>query len=351
MNVAGVFGGTWETVSHVPPTVLYALSADSVSDKLRKRLAALAADGEKITPEAVAVAAAEDDGDDRDPTVPGPIAAALDRAAVAGKFTLAEWAALDAPTRRLLIEEAPAWGGKRRRFTPTNENVDWARWTWNPVTGCLHDCPYCYARDLAARFYDQGFAPTFIPERLHAPRYTPLPDQEPGESPAGSRGEGRARNVFVGSMADLFGKWVPQEWIDAVFAEVLAAPDWRFLFLTKFPRKLAEQAWPPNAWVGTSVDRQFRVEIAEKAFRDVEAGVKWLSCEPLLEPLTFSSLAMFDWVVIGGESSNTHNPKGFDPPWEWIEDLYRQAREAGCRVYFKENLRNRPKELPTVIVP
>lgn len=25
--------------------------------------------------------------------------------------------------------------------------IDWADTTWNPVTGCLHGCAYCYARN------------------------------------------------------------------------------------------------------------------------------------------------------------------------------------------------------------
>ena len=28
-------------------------------------------------------------------------------------------------------------------------DIEWAQWSWNPITGCLHDCPYCYARDIA----------------------------------------------------------------------------------------------------------------------------------------------------------------------------------------------------------
>lgn len=269
-----------------------------------------------------------------------PVEDALRLAAIPGAFTVPEWLALDDATKVLLLTEAPILGGDNQ-FNRTNENVDWAHWTWNPVTGCLHDCPYCYARDAAHRFYPQKFVPTFIPARLHAPRHSSIP-------PAVAT-DYREANAFVCSMADLFGKWVPQEWIDAVFAEVLRAPDWRFLFLTKFPRKLSEQDWPANAWVGTSVDRQSRVEVAEKSFRDVRAGVKWLSCEPMLERLTFTNLSMFDWVVMGGESPNTNNRDGFDPPWEWIDHLYRQARDAGCRVYFKENLRNRPKELPAIL--
>lgn len=30
--------------------------------------------------------------------------------------------------------------------------IDWADSTWNPVTGCLHGCDYCYARKIANRF-------------------------------------------------------------------------------------------------------------------------------------------------------------------------------------------------------
>jgi protein gp37 len=212
------------------------------------------------------------------------------------------------------------------RLNRTNQKVSWAWWTWNPVTGCLHDCPYCYARDIANRFYAQGFAPTFLADRLDAPHNTPLPeDPDP-----------RSRRVFACSMADLFGKWVPQEWIDAVFKVVREESQWTYLFLTKFPQRLAELNWPDNAWVGTTVDRQYRVAIAEKAFRGVKAGIKWLSCEPMLEPLKFTSLEMFDWVVIGGASRSSQTPESF-PDFEWLVDVYNQARAAGCKVYFKEN--------------
>ena len=67
---------------------------------------------------------------------------------------------------------------------------------------------------------------------------------------------------------------------------------------------------PPTAWFGTSVDRQHRVKIAETAFRQIEGvAIKWLSLEPLLEPLIFSDLSMFDWIVIGAQSA-TEQPEG-----------------------------------------
>lgn len=33
-----------------------------------------------------------------------------------------------------------------------NTKIDWATCSWNPVTGCLHGCPYCYAANQATRF-------------------------------------------------------------------------------------------------------------------------------------------------------------------------------------------------------
>ena len=241
----------------------------------------------------------------------------------------------------LVSDPPPVKDGKRPTFNQTNENVDWAKWTWNPVTGCLHTCVYCYARDIAERLYPEKFAPTFHPDRLAAPHYTKVPDK--AEDDVGYR------NVFVCSMADLFGKWVPQEWIDAVIAEVRAAPQWNFLFLTKFPQRLETICWPENAWVGTTVDEQYRVSIAEKAFRNVDASVKWLSCEPLRERLTFSSLDMFDWVVVGGQAKSTQDPAR-QPEWEWVEHLWQQARASGCLLYWKPNLLTRPQEYPQAAV-
>jgi protein gp37 len=39
----------------------------------------------------------------------------------------------------------------------------------------------------------------------------------------------RHKNVFLDSMADMFGRWVPAEWIEAVLKMIREAPEWNFL--------------------------------------------------------------------------------------------------------------------------
>ncbi len=88
----------------------------------------------------------------------------------------------------------------------TGEGVSWAGWTWNPITGCRHKCRYCYARAIAARFpnaFPAGFTPVFHHERLDAPANTKIPAKHVGD-PMWER-------VFMTSMGDAYGHWVPQE--------------------------------------------------------------------------------------------------------------------------------------------
>jgi protein gp37 len=216
-------------------------------------------------------------------------------------------------------------------------NIEWAKWSWNPITGCNHGCKYCYARDIAQRLFKPKFEPAFYPARLRCPEFTVQPEE--------AKKNIGFKNVFTCSMADLFGKWVPRDLIELVLDVVRKSPSWNFLFLTKFPKRYLEFEFPDNAWVGTSVDRQKRVGEAESVFKDVKARVKWLSCEPMLEDLTFKHLDRFQWVVIGGSSRSTQTPE-FKPPRDWVTHLWAQAREAKCMIYEKPNLLERCLEYP-----
>lgn len=229
--------------------------------------------------------------------------------------------------------------GKATFNESKGQGVSWAAWTWGPVTGCLTNCSYCYARDIAtngrfAPFFPAGFTPVFHPERLDAPANTRIPRAH--------RDDPAWRRVFVVSMGDLYGRWVPDSWIEAVHDAMCANPQWQYITLTKSPGRYVNLQLPPTAWVGTSVDTQARVRIAQEAFSQIDGvAVKWLSLEPLLEPVQFDDLSMFDWIVIGGQSA-TNQPNGrvqsFAPPFEWVADIVAQARAAGCRIHLKPNL-------------
>jgi len=86
--------------------------------------------------------------------------------------------------------------------------IEWTDRTWNPVTGCKHNCEYCYARDLAETrledIYPNGFQPTFWRDRIEQPLSKTKPCK-----------------IFVSSMGDLFGEWVPEQPAENIVNDVM----------------------------------------------------------------------------------------------------------------------------------
>ena len=239
--------------------------------------------------------------------------------------TLPEWKSLKHAECQALTSVR---NDKAKLNRQDDDSIEWARWSWNPVTGCNHNCPYCYARDFAERIYPQKFEPSIVPDALAAPLNSAPPKEATNDL--------GWKNIFTCSMADLFGNWVPAEWIEAVLSVVRESKQWNFLFLTKFPQRLREFQFPENAWLGTSVDLQARVTIAERAMRDVKATVKWISIEPMIEPIVID-YSLFQWIVIGGASKSSQTPE-WKPPRKWVIDVTARAMATGCAVYHKTNL-------------
>ena len=236
---------------------------------------------------------------------------------------------------------------KKSKFNATNDNIEWAKWSWNPVTGCLHNCPYCYAKDIATRYNGGDFSPQFHEDRLNAPEFTTIPKNridEPG-----------INNVFVCSMADLFGKWVDASWIQSVIDVCREQPQWTYLMLTKNPERYLEFEFPENCWIGASATNQDQFDRAIETFEQLETEcVKFLSCEPLNEEIyvytesfdeTLNGLHSIDWLIIGGRSQSMNMP-AFQPEWSWVQHLIVAANDCEVPIYFKPNLTVRPKQYP-----
>lgn len=206
-----------------------------------------------------------------------------------------------------------------------NTKIEWTDLSWNPVSGCLNDCPYCYAKAIYKRF-NKSFKPQFHEKRLFEPIYINKPNK-----------------IFVCSVADLFGNWVPVKWIKDILYIVSECPQHTFQFLTKNPKRYLEFEFPKNAWLGATATNQIMFNSFIEILRQKE-NITFLSCEPMLTEIK-GSLNEIDWLIIGA-CTGIHR---FQPPKEWVLNLTNDGRKSNCAVFYKPNLigyNNPPKELP-----
>ena len=206
--------------------------------------------------------------------------------------------------------------------------IEWATDSWNPVTGCdpiSEGCANCYAQPLAHRLknmgkkkYVNGFKVTTHPEELDKPLYWKKP-----------------RKIFVCSMGDLFHEDVPGRFIHLVFNQMTKCPQHTFLILTKRPLRLASLAhelpWPPHIWAGVSVENWLYPHRIQQLIQ-VPAAIRFLSLEPLLDPMGEIFLGAIDWVIVGGESGPGARPMAED----WVVDIRDQCVGAWLPFFFKQ---------------
>lgn len=220
--------------------------------------------------------------------------------------------------------------------------IDWCDSTWNPVTGCLHGCEYCYARGIAERFggkqkyanifeenepvigadgralaYPHSFSPTLLRYRL--------------KDYAGKKG----RNIFVCSMADLFGSWVPDSWIEEVFKACEKAPQHNYIFLTKNPGRYIELINNTNFFVKTKNNMWFGY-----SYTGMGSNQWWnpnynifASVEPILEPI---EVPRCKWLIVGAETGRRKDK--VIPKREWIEHLVYYCGKWNIPLFMKSSL-------------
>ena len=88
---------------------------------------------------------------------------------------------------------------------------------------------------------------------------------------------------------------------------------------------------PHNVWLGVTVEccaSKNRID----QLRDLNATVKFLSCEPLIEDLGELNLEGIDWVIVGGESG----PKARPMKPEWVVNIKQQVEHQGVAFFFKQ---------------
>ena len=254
-------------------------------------------------------------------------------------------------------------------------------YTHNPISGCKYHTPEglclgggfpCYAFKLAngrlkqrylsetnvavakgdletfRRAMKDPFYPRFWPERLK--------DIEIGyhytDRFGGCEFAAKPRGIFVCNMGELFGDWIPREWQDQIFKTInhYNNKNDRFYLLTKQPQNLSQfSPFPENCWVGVTATNDAMFRIACIALAKVNAKVKYISFEPLLDwsayfgpPLdktnslgdNWMKKAGINWVIIGAQT------KPYKPPKiEWVQEIVQACDKAGVKVFLKDNLR------------
>ncbi|HEY2894294.1 MAG TPA: phage Gp37/Gp68 family protein, partial [Pirellulales bacterium] len=226
--------------------------------------------------------------------------------------------------------------------------IEWTQTTWNPVVGCRKvssGCAHCYAERMAKRLAAMA-------------RASHKRGQNPGrlshyEEVINSRGQwnGRVfldeealddplswrlpRTIFVNSMSDLFHEAVPIEFIQRTFEIMQRCSQHTFQVLTKRPERAAEISdqlrWPPNVWMGTSVENKAVVERIGR-LRRTGAAIKFLSVEPLLGPIPRLPLSEIDWVIVGGESG----PGARAMQAGWVRQIRDRCLRFGVAFFFKQ---------------
>ena len=261
-----------------------------------------------------------------------------------------------------------------------NTKIEWADMTWNPISGCYGDCPYCYARQIANRFqfrrdciltacdgspldsskdlhiredalnrrrvieldraaylenttteeraaapYPFGFTPTFRRDRLEELTHI----------------QGSYKDIFVCSMADLLAPWVPDSCIEEVFDACESNPNHRYFFLTKHPERYTQYGVPAlkNMWYGTSITRESEMS----RFNCLPAFCNtFVSMEPILEDLRPENhdilFRQVDWIILGAETGRRKNKVA--PQKQWIDKIVKQAVDTpnGPFLFMKDSL-------------
>lgn len=202
---------------------------------------------------------------------------------------------------------------------------------WNPVTCCLHNCKYCWARKLAETRLKNS--------RRYSNRFKPRLNREE------FRRKFNGGIIFVSDMGDLFGSFIPDEWIEAVLNHVRKYKNTTFLFLTKNPERYRDFEFLENSILGATIetdkDEIYNVSDAPKPSKRIKAMIeldwdaKFVSIESILDfsPKFWKKIEKINpfMIYIG----YNYNSKLSEPSPDKTLSLIKKLRDNGFLVLEK----------------
>lgn len=262
----------------------------------------------------------------------------------------------------------------------SNTAIPWADDTFNPWWGCVEagpECDNCYARMFAHRLGLELWGKD-APRRFFGDKHWSQPEKWNREAEA----SGQRRRVFCASQADVLEDRRDLDEHRARLWDLIERTPWLdWLLLTKrpagfgpggvVPRNWHAGHWPPNAWAGTSCGTQAGLARVRTLLEAASpAPVRFVSAEPLLEPVDFSSvmwpthwswdarfrtpeealaagaraerrrqalvlagLRFVDWLIVGGESGAHHREMEAD----WVAEARSDCKAAGVPIFVKQD--------------
>lgn len=276
--------------------------------------------------------------------------------------------------------------------------IGWTDHTFNPWWGCVKispACDHCYAERDSHRYgfsEHGGNGPELWGRGSERRKLSDKNWAKPLAWDRAAAAAGRPALVFCASMADVFEA---RDDLDPERARlwdlIEATPNLRWQLLTKRPEQILQRvpprwlgydvddagtvqvhglrrvhvsrlttaervsairvgSWPPNVWIGTTVEDQARADLRIPRLLQVPAPVRFLSIEPMLGPILLSKwidryprLGSMDrrrvtwssgigWIIVGGESGPGFRP--FDV--EDARSILRFADLAKIPVFFKQ---------------
>lgn len=241
-----------------------------------------------------------------------------------------------------------------------SRGIEWTDYTWNPIGGCKHACQWqmpdgkianCYAEDVA-----EGVARHAYPHGFEHHYWNPKILGQPLNVKTPSK-------IFVGSMADVFGHWVPEDHIVEVMG-ICHEADWHtFQFLTKNPKRVLELMdkieIPNNCWIGASTppdymwgkplspaQRERMLNVTLDVLHEIRNRyhmTTWMSAEPItinvgdiMWKRNFATKPI-DWMVIGAASNGRaiYAPDGY-----YAQHTVAVNQQMRIATFFKGNMKS-----------